>query len=92
MAYRVANQFRLVLQSESLHQSGAMVLHRPLADIEPPGNIRIRVPLRRKLQHLTLSGSQGFMWIERARLGSLNIVVNGNLRHRWTEEASGRRQ
>ena len=64
MADGVANQFRLVLQPESLHQSGAVILHRPLADVEPCGNLRIRLPLRRQLQHLTLSRCEGFVRIE----------------------------
>ncbi len=64
MAYGVANQVRLVLQSEFLHQSGAVILHRPLADVEPCGDLRIRLPLRRQLQHLALPRREGFVRIE----------------------------
>src|SRR2546429_4636432 len=90
VAYGVANEFRLVPQPESLRQSGSVILHRPLADVEPGGNLRIGLPLRRQLQHLTLPRRQGFVRIDWARLGLLNVSINGDLRHRRTQEASAR--
>src|SRR5258708_37120706 len=54
MADGVANEFRLVLQAESLHQDGPVNLHGPLADAEPLGNLRICLPIRRHLRDLTL--------------------------------------
>src|SRR5260370_6799247 len=88
MAEGVANEFRLVLQAESLHQGGAVILHGPLADVEPLGNLRICLPLRRQLQYLTLSRREGFVRIEVARLGLLDVCINRDFRHWRTEESS----
>ena len=90
MAYGVANQFGLALYPESLHQKGAVILHCPLADAEMCGNLRIRLSLRRQLQHLALPRREGFVWIERARLGLFNVSIDGNLRHGRTEVAPAR--
>jgi hypothetical protein len=90
VAHRVANQFGLVLQTKPLLQSGAVVLNGPRADVETRGNLRIRLSLHRQLQHLALSRRQGVVRIEWARLRLLNVVVDGNLRHRRTEKTSAR--
>src|SRR5258708_17526815 len=50
MAEGVAKEFRLVLQAESLHQGSAVILPGPLAAVEPFGNLRIYLPLRRRFQ------------------------------------------
>ena len=46
--------------------------------------------LRRQLQHLALSRRKGFVRIERAGIGLLNLGINGDPRHRRTEETSAR--
>src|SRR5436309_12096346 len=90
MAYGMANQSRLVLQPECLHQSGTVFLHCPLADVEPCGNLRVGFSLRCQLQHLTLSRSEVCVRIRWVRLGSLNVGVDRDLSHGRTEEASAR--
>src|SRR6266849_2454874 len=90
MAHGVANEFGLILQAESLHEGGAVILHRPLADVEPRSNLRIRLPLRRQLQHLTLSRRESLMRIECACFGLFNVGIDSDLRDRRTEETSSR--
>ena len=91
MAYGMANQSRLVLQPECLHQSGTVFLHCPLADVEPCGNLGVCIPLSRELQHLALPGSKGFVRLERAGLVPVNVGVDGNLSHWRTEKTFARR-
>ena len=90
VAHRVANQFRLVLQSELLHDAGTMILNRPWTDVEAFRNLAVRLPLRRHLQDLALSRGQGVMGIEHAGLGLLDVGIEGDLGYRRTEETSAR--
>jgi hypothetical protein len=68
VAHCVANQLRLILQSEFLHQNGAVVLNRPLTDIETLRHLRVGFAFRSQLENLSLTRSEGIMWIKRARL------------------------
>src|SRR5579862_98958 len=87
-AYGVADEFRLVPQAESLHQSSSVILYRPWADIKPCGNLHIRFSFCRHLQHLTLPWCEGFVRIECARLALFDEGVNGDLGHRRTQVTS----
>jgi hypothetical protein len=51
-----------------------VILNGPRADVEPAGNLRVRLPLRHQLQHLTLSRRQGFMRIEWAGFALLEAI------------------
>jgi hypothetical protein len=67
-----------------------VILHGPLADVEPCGNLRIRISFGRELEHLALARSEGFMRVERACLGLLNVSIDGDVSNRWTEGSSAR--
>src|SRR3989442_8627116 len=84
----VANQFRLVLQAEFLHEMGAMVFDCPVADMEASSNFGTRFSLGRQLQHLALACRQRFVRVEWSRFRLFNIGVDGDGGDRWAEEAS----
>ena len=82
----VADQFGLVLEPEFPHQVGAMVLDRPLADVETRSDVSACLPLGCQLQYLALSRSQCFVRVELGGPGLLDVGVDGALRNRRAEK------
>src|SRR5260370_25482096 len=82
----VALQFGLVLQSEFFHQIGTVVFDRPWANVQAYRNLGTGHPLGRELQYLALARRQGFVRVEWAGFGLLDIGVDRDFRNWRAEE------
>ncbi len=64
----MSHKLGMLLESQFVHQMGAMVLCSSLANMERRGDLGIGVSLGRELQNLTLANGQHVLRIEGSRL------------------------
>src|ERR1019366_471933 len=92
MAHGVADQLRLVLNAQFLHQGCAMIFHGSRADVKELGDFAVRLSFRHHLQHFALPRRERLVRIERPGVGLVDVSLNCNFRHRRAQKpAAGRR-